>query len=80
MITRRSFFTGLAAALVAQAVVRSGVLMPLRGIVLPIKSAFDYSSLRYDLAEFVSYLRDRDGNLLLLTPYQDALLSRSLPA
>lgn len=34
-MNRRGFLTGMAAAIAAPAVVRSGVLMPLRGIVMP---------------------------------------------
>lgn len=35
VMNRRGFLTGLVSALAAPAVVRSGILMPLRGIVVP---------------------------------------------
>ena len=39
-LSRRSFVTGLAATLAAPMIVKSGVLMPVRALILPEKQAF----------------------------------------
>ena len=35
MLSRRSFFTGLVVALAAPAVIKSGILMPVKSVILP---------------------------------------------
>lgn len=40
MVNRRGFLTGLVSALAAPAIVRSGILMPLRGVMLPESPGF----------------------------------------
>jgi hypothetical protein len=48
LIARRSFLAGLGALIAAPAVVRADVLMPLRGVVVPLKS-WDWIS-QYDIS------------------------------
>jgi hypothetical protein len=46
-LNRRGFLTGLASALAAPAVVRSGILMPLRGVVMPAPSLGRWEGIRF---------------------------------
>lgn len=84
ILTRRSFFAGLGAALAAPAVIRSGILMPLRGIAMedvqpkpiwsvPCDGGYLYSD---ELADVIATFEEAEKQLRGVTGIERFVASR----